>query len=429
MKSLKESNLSCIAIFLSMTLLMSCTENTGDTIENKENNTKESVSITEHSDSIVTTKTDTQKVTTTTSTTPQTTIITTTTTPEIKYVNNYKDDFVDKREFYIEKVVVYDAKKEYYFPEGCLDKVQKVSCYTSDLNEIEIEYSYDAKENMLTVCCEHPDEIYSLDISSSENSYYKMQRNGYDGMICKKEGCEYVAYYYKEEDFRNIKQRIIKTEYYEDKAVVYFSEGSLDSVHSVICYASDLSEIENEYSFTMEGNALTVYCDEAEKISGLNLGIYENDYLKIRHLDSYAVGMLWEKCVGNAGYVSFEQSYYKSDEIAGQDELNMMKEEFSRELSEIAGVWENAEHTFKVEIKENERGRYIEEYEKVEEQWCMYNITRIDYIDVMYYSDGRLGVTITTDDGVRRNKSFSVENYYTEIEWSAKDESFIVYRQ
>lgn len=235
------------------------------------------------------------------------------------------------------------------------------------------------------------------------------------------------TYYYTRRD-DDLENYLIKTEYYEGKVMIYFSEGSLKGrsfkYSSVYCFTADFNEIiEDEENksynekFMVDGDVLTIYYDEPSKISGITF----SDYM-IRYLDSEQYGMLMKRRTSNINvdqYIGNKEYYFTREEIEEVESRKArINEVLSEELAKIAGIWENEEHTIRLDIKENENGRLVEKYENIDGEWTLLKTIRVDYINIEYkevqdlmYGRIEEGVTIYG------NYSMYFNDDLTEMRW------------
>ena len=110
---------------------------------------------------------------------------------------------------------------------------------------------------------------------------------------------------------------IEKTEYYDDRIEVTFSEDSVDKVVQVVCFDENFKSITDEAKYDIEDDVLTVYSDSPEQISGLKVHTHKSyEYLDIRYLDSDSYAMLQYNWADDYGMMPSgdQQSYYTEEE-------------------------------------------------------------------------------------------------------------------
>ena len=170
---------------------------------------------------------------------------------------------------------------------------------------------------------------------------------------CEKEEKPLATYDYPDKE-EILSFCIEKTEYFDDRLEVTFSEDALDEAESVLCRNKSFETIIEESEFKIKNDVLTVYHDNPQEISGLRVTVYQERYFDIRYLDSESYAMLLYTWADDVGMMpdGDKDAYYTEEEKQKQAELaaeRMVKTETAFALLE--GVWENEDGTVRLEIE------------------------------------------------------------------------------
>ena len=147
---------------------------------------------------------------------------------------------------------------------------------------------------------------------------------------------------------------IEKTEYYDDRIEVTFSEDSVDKVVQVVCFDENFKSITDEAKYDIEDDVLTVYSDSPEQISGLKVHTHKSyEYLDIRYLDSDSYAMLQYNWADDYGMMPSgdQQSYYTEEEKRRRKEgSERIAKQNNEAFALIEGIWETKDGSKRLEI-------------------------------------------------------------------------------
>ncbi len=177
------------------------------------------------------------------------------------------------------------------------------------------------------------------------------------------------TYTYETQDELSVS--IEKTKVYDDKLVVKFSEDAFSSVEAIRCYDENFEVILEDVEFEGEDNVLTIYTEEADKISGLKVTVNDMLYYDIRYLDSESYAMLRGDWADDYGYFvsGDEDAYYTEAEKEKQKQLQEERlAERDSAFAMIEGSWESEDGLTRIEISDVESPT-IEVYEYREGVW------------------------------------------------------------
>lgn len=232
--------------------------------------------------------------------------------------------------------------------------------------------------------------------------------------------------YSKQDDI--LEDYLIKSEFYEDKLVVYFSEDALSEVEMVDCFDTDDEWIEDGAEFEFEDDVLTIYSENATKITAIDVYEHSERYFSIRYLDSKQYAMLLYTWVSEMGmeptgdmdaYLTQEEK----DRIA--DNNTKLAAAYAEKFAIVAGVWEDEEQTIRIEVKETDR-RIVEIYEKEGAAWTLARTVPVDSLWVYDEEDEADEEPIegyfVEGIGLSYMHSFMLYNDMTEMEWSEQSE-------
>lgn len=220
---------------------------------------------------------------------------------------------------------------------------------------------------------------------------------------------------------------VLKTEVYDDKLMVYFSEDALPKAEEVKSYADDFSVLKKQEEFHAEDDVLTIYSTDAKKISGLKVTINNEKYYDIRYLNSEEYAMLLYTWADDYGMMpnGDEDAYYteeeKQEKKRRQEEALKAKEEA---FSLITGVWEDEEETVRIEIKKDGEQMWTEVYHKDGSEWTF--VEGISAYSVWSEEDGQfIKVYIEEARGYSMLYEFILNNDRTEMECSLTEKKLI----
>lgn len=199
------------------------------------------------------------------------------------------------------------------------------------------------------------------------------------------------TYCYDNETKDDTSKYLLKTEYYENCVALYFSDSEKLKNESINVYSSDLFEIYDKKEYSVQDNVMTIYTDKPEKISGITISRNLNKKISIRYLDSERYEILEYEFLSDVGMIPAGngEGYYTQDEIDAIVETKFLKEEkLERELSKIAGIWEDPEQKLRVEIYVNDQ--YIFMYKKENGEWVRESSKYVYDIWADYNSDGAI---------------------------------------
>lgn len=232
--------------------------------------------------------------------------------------------------------------------------------------------------------------------------------------------------YSKQDDI--LDDYLIKSEFYEDKLVVYFSEDALSEVEMVDCFDTDDEWIEDGAEFEFEDDVLTIYSENATKITAIDVYEHSERYFSIRYLDSKQYAMLLYTWVSEMGmeptgdmdaYLTQEEK----DRIA--DNNTKLAAAYAEKFAIVAGVWEDEEQTIRIEVKETDR-RIVEIYEKEGAAWTLARTVPVDSLWVYDEEDEAdeepIAGYFVEGIGLSYMHSFMLYNDMTEMEWPEQSE-------
>ncbi len=232
--------------------------------------------------------------------------------------------------------------------------------------------------------------------------------------------------YSKQDDI--LDEYLIKTEYYEDKLIVHFSEDALSEVEDVNCFDSEDEWVEDRAEFEFEDDVLTIYSENATKITAIDVYEHSERYFSIRYLDSNQYAMLLYTWVSEMGMEpTGDMDAYLTQEEKDTIEENNAKwaATIAEKFALVSGVWEDEEQTIRIEVKETDR-RIVEIYEKDGTTWTLARTIPVDSLWVYDEEDEADEEPIegyfVEGIGLSYMHSFMLYNEMTEMEWSEQSE-------
>ncbi len=184
---------------------------------------------------------------------------------------------------------------------------------------------------------------------------------------------------------------IEKMEIYDDMVHITFENDSLSSVEYVNCYGKDFSIIEEKPAIEFQDNVLTIKTEKGTQISGLSVHKNSDIYFNVRYLDSDTYAILVYSFTDDLGYEVHgdADSYYTHEEKREQQALaELQAEEDAYAYNYVMGIWENKSGTIRLEFVHTKEGREYYVYEKIENQWILYQTVPVGGISGRNASDG-----------------------------------------
>ena len=222
---------------------------------------------------------------------------------------------------------------------------------------------------------------------------------------------------------------IEKTEYYDDRIGVTFSEDSIEMAEGVICYDENFNQITETVDFTIKDDVLTIYSKTSEKISALRVDIDSDEYFNIRYLDSDSYAMLQYNWADDYGMKASgdKDSFYTDEEKRRQAEISSENIKKNNEaFALIEGIWESKDGSKRLEIGKN----YIEDkeyknivfYDYQKDEIYPTEKIRADSLKVIDINTEPVIVEVIEIDCLEHLTEFRLYSNMTEIEFSLLDE-------
>lgn len=222
---------------------------------------------------------------------------------------------------------------------------------------------------------------------------------------------------------------IEKTEYYDDRIEVTFSEDSIEMAESVICYDENFNQITETVDFTVKDDVLTIYSKTSEKISALRVDIDSDEYFNIRYLDSDSYAMLqynWADDYGMKASGDID-SFYTEEEKRRQAEIAAQNIKKNNEaFALIEGIWESRDGSKRLEIgkksTEDKEYKNIDFYDYQKDEIYPTESVRADSLNVIDSDTEPVIVEVIEIDHLDHLTEFRLYSNMTEIECSLSDE-------
>ncbi len=219
------------------------------------------------------------------------------------------------------------------------------------------------------------------------------------------------VYKYSHEEILSV--AIKKTIVYSDKLTLYFTDDSLTDISQVICYDDNLDMIEENASYAIKQDKLTIHSINALDISGLSIKTNVGSEIHIRYLDSDNYAMMVHTWADDIGMVSEGDydTYYSEDEKAQHAKIETEHTEKQTENFQLLeGVWENDDKTLRLEVKEDDGKRIIEVFD--ESDVLIIPIAKIDVSEEVIFLP-------TTEDDIRMEENALKIVIYDNESWGA----------
>lgn len=207
----------------------------------------------------------------------------------------------------------------------------------------------------------------------------------------------------------NSKQSVAsKTEYHKNKLIVYTDIELSDNANLRGVYDKDFKRIQAPADFKLKNGKITITCDEAECISGFEIGDYSWNY-SFRYLDSDHCAVLVESWADDAGWMvsSGSDEYYTTAEKAEQNAREQaIEEKMQQAFDQVKGMWYSEDKTMYMNFYIDENGyrrvetfynEYYENGEKVIGGYSASSISIEESAEGKYIAiDESMGYTVTT---------------------------------
>ncbi len=245
--------------------------------------------------------------------------------------------------------------------------------------------------------------------------------------------CDNQEKYLKKYDYPDKKEVlsfcIEKTEYYDDRIEVTFSEDSIDKAESVLCFDKNFNQIKEEAEFTIKDDVLIVYSSTSEKISGLKVDIDSYEYFDIRYLDSDSYAMLQYNWADDYGMMASgdKDSFYTDEEKRRQAEISAeIIKRHNEAFALIEGIWENKEGSKRLEIGkkliEDKEYKIIDFYDYQKDEIYPTESIRADSLNVNDTDTEPVVVEVIESDCLDHLTEFRLYRNMMEIECCLSDE-------
>lgn len=159
--------------------------------------------------------------------------------------------------------------------------------------------------------------------------------------------------------YENSKQTIAtKSVYQKNKLTVYTNAKLEEDARLHTIYDNDFNRIDAPVELKVQNGKITIICDEAERISGFDIGDTVWNY-SFRYLDSDHCAVLEETWADDAGWIvlsGYDEYYTSAEKAAEQARKQAIEEKVQQAFDQVKGMWYSEDKTMYMNFYIDEHG-------------------------------------------------------------------------